>query len=107
MPLFSYIVTETDGTRREDRLRATNYENACEQLTKRGAKIISLREMKISEQATSASVFLNPRCFSSCIRFAIDFSILPQLENQVPSYLGADPLKYHKDQSLKNQPRLP
>ncbi|MDP8206804.1 MAG: type II secretion system F family protein [Candidatus Electryonea clarkiae] len=56
MPIFGYIVTETDGTRREDRIRATNYESAWEQLTKRGAKIISLREIKISEQARSASI---------------------------------------------------
>ncbi len=56
MPIFTYIVTETDGTRREDRLRAANYEAAWEQLTKRGAKIVSLRELKVSEQAQSASI---------------------------------------------------
>lgn len=56
MPQFAYIVTETDGTRREDRLRAPSYESAWNQLTKRGAKIISLREVKISEQAQSASI---------------------------------------------------
>ncbi|MBZ0263445.1 type II secretion system F family protein [bacterium] len=56
MPTFAYIVTETDGRRKEDRIRAANYEAAWEQLTKRGAKIISLREIKISEQARSASI---------------------------------------------------
>ncbi len=56
MPQFAYIVTESDGTRREDKLRAASYEAAWEQLTKRGAKIISLREVKLSEQADSASI---------------------------------------------------
>ncbi len=56
MPVFTYIVTEPDGSRREDRLRAANYEAAWEQLTKRGAKIVSLRELKVREQAQSASI---------------------------------------------------
>lgn len=56
MPQFTYIVTESDGTRREDRIRAANYEAAWEQLTKRGAKIVSLRELKVSDQAQSASI---------------------------------------------------
>ena len=56
MPNFSYIVTEPDGTRKEDRLRAASYEAAWSQLTKRGAKIVSLREVKIAEQAQSASI---------------------------------------------------
>ncbi len=56
MPTYTYIVTEQDGTRREDRLRASNYEAAWEQLTKRGAKIVSLRELKLSDQAQSASI---------------------------------------------------
>lgn len=56
MPTFTYIVTESDGRRREDRIRASSYENAWEQLTKRGAKIISLKELRISDQARSASI---------------------------------------------------
>jgi type IV pilus assembly protein PilC len=56
MPNFAYIITEQDGTRKEDRVRAASYEAAWEQLTKRGAKIISLREIKIAEQAQSASI---------------------------------------------------
>ncbi|HEB83525.1 MAG TPA: hypothetical protein ENI92_00845, partial [Bacteroidetes bacterium] len=56
MPTFTYIVTDPDGSRREDKIRAANYEAAWENLTKRGAKIVSLREIKISEQAQSTSV---------------------------------------------------
>jgi len=56
MPNFLYIITEQDGARKEDRLRAASYEAAWEQLTKRGAKIISLRELKIAETAQSTSI---------------------------------------------------
>ncbi len=56
MPNFTYIIQEPDGTRREDRMRASSYESAWESLTKRGAKIVSLREVKISEQAQSTSI---------------------------------------------------
>jgi type IV pilus assembly protein PilC len=56
MPSFAYIITEPDGTRREDRLRSNSYEAAWSQLTKRGWKIISLREVRIAEQAQSNSI---------------------------------------------------
>lgn len=49
MPRYAYIVTDTDGARREDIIRAPSQHAAMTSLTKRGAKIVSLKEIKSYE----------------------------------------------------------
>ncbi|MFH0766288.1 MAG: type II secretion system F family protein [Calditrichota bacterium] len=46
MPQFQYVVTDAKGIRREDRLRASNLDSAMQALTKKGLKVVSLREMR-------------------------------------------------------------
>ena len=46
MPQFQYVVTDAKGIRREDRIRASNLDSAMQTLTKKGYKVVSLREMR-------------------------------------------------------------
>ena len=47
MAQFQYVITDKKGIRREDRLRASNLDAAMQNLTKKGFKVLSLREIKI------------------------------------------------------------
>ncbi len=49
MPRYAYIITDTEGTRREDVIRAPSQNAALTALTKRGAKVVSLKEIKSME----------------------------------------------------------
>lgn len=46
MPQFQYVVTDAKGIRREDRVRASNLDAAMQSLTKKGFKVVSLREVR-------------------------------------------------------------
>lgn len=47
MPTYTYVIKDKDGARREDNLRAANYETALEMLRKKGAtQIVSVREVR-------------------------------------------------------------
>ncbi len=46
MPQFQYVVTDAKGIRREDRIRASNLDAAMQTLTRKGYKVVSLREMR-------------------------------------------------------------
>lgn len=48
MPQFNYVVTDAKGVRREDRIRASNLDSAMQALTKKGLKVVSLREVRAS-----------------------------------------------------------
>ncbi|MCX7834620.1 MAG: type II secretion system F family protein [bacterium] len=49
MPRYAYIITDAEGVRREDVIRAPSQHAAMNALTKRGARIISLKEIKTLE----------------------------------------------------------
>ncbi len=53
MPQFQYVVTDTKGIRREDKLRASNLDAAMQSLTKKGYKVVSLREVKSAVGTTA------------------------------------------------------
>lgn len=46
MPQFQYVVTDAKGIRREDRMRASNLDAAMQVLSKKGFKVVSLREVR-------------------------------------------------------------
>ncbi len=46
MPNFQYVVTDQKGIRREDKIRAANLDAAMQALTKKGYKVVSLREVR-------------------------------------------------------------
>ena len=46
MAQFQYVVTDAKGIRREDRLRASNLDAAMQTLSKKGYKVVSLREVR-------------------------------------------------------------
>jgi len=46
MPNFQYVVTDAKGIRREDRIRSSNLDAAMQTLSKKGYKVISLREVR-------------------------------------------------------------
>lgn len=46
MPQFQYIVSDAKGIRREDRIRANNLDTAMQTLSKKGYKVVSLREVR-------------------------------------------------------------
>ena len=46
MPQFQYVITDAKGIRREDRMRASNLDAAMQTLTKKGFKVVSLREVR-------------------------------------------------------------
>jgi type IV pilus assembly protein PilC len=46
MPNFQYVVTDAKGIRREDKFRAANLDTAMQTLSKKGYKVISLREVR-------------------------------------------------------------
>jgi len=46
MANFQYVVTDAKGIRREDRIRATNLDAAMQTLSKKGYKVVSLREVR-------------------------------------------------------------
>lgn len=89
MPSFAYIITEPDGTRREDRLRASTYEAAWSQLTKRGWKIVSLREVKIAEQARSRSVMDQIATAIYKLRTAVPLQTLVFFTRQISTMFSA------------------
>lgn len=53
MPQFSYVVTDAKGNRKEDNIRASNMDAAMQNLTKKGYKVVSLKEVKSKRDATS------------------------------------------------------
>lgn len=53
MPQFSYVVTDQKGNRREDNIRASNMDAAMQALSKKGFKVVSLKEVRIKKGATS------------------------------------------------------
>ncbi len=89
MPNFSYIITEPDGTRREERLRANSYEAAWSTLTKRGWKIISLREIRIAEQAESTSIIDQVSTAIYKMRTAIPLQTLVFFTRQLSTMFSA------------------
>lgn len=89
MPNFTYIITEPDGTRREDRIRANSYEAAWSQLTKRGWKIVSLREVKIAEQAQSNSIADQVATAVYKIRTAVPLQTLVFFTRQLATMFSA------------------
>ncbi len=46
MPQFQYVVTDSKGARKEDRVRASNLDAAMQSLSKKGFKVVSLREIR-------------------------------------------------------------
>jgi len=46
MANFQYVVTDAKGIRREDRIRASNLDAAMQTLSKKGYKVVSLREVR-------------------------------------------------------------
>jgi len=46
MPQFQYVITDSKGTRKEDRVRASNLDAAMQTLSKKGYKVVSLREVR-------------------------------------------------------------
>ena len=53
MPNFQYVITDAKGIRREDRLRASNLDAAMQALTKKGFKVVSLREIRAAAGAAA------------------------------------------------------
>ncbi|MDP8239011.1 MAG: type II secretion system F family protein [Candidatus Hatepunaea meridiana] len=53
MAQFQYVITDKKGIRREDRLRASNLDIAMQTLSKKGYKVVSLREIKATAAATA------------------------------------------------------
>lgn len=46
MPQFQYVINDAKGIRREDRVRASNLDAAMQILTKKGFKVVSLRQIR-------------------------------------------------------------
>ncbi len=46
MAQFQYVITDTKGIRREDKIRAANLDAAMQTLSKKGYKVVSLREVR-------------------------------------------------------------
>ncbi len=53
MAHFQYVVTDAKGIRREDKLRASNLDVAMQTLSKKGYKVVSLREIRTALSATA------------------------------------------------------
>lgn len=53
MAQFQYIITDKKGIRREDRLRASNLDAAMQNLTKKGFKVVSLREVRLGTSGSA------------------------------------------------------
>jgi len=56
MPNFAYIIKDSSGNRIEDYLRAASVEAAMENLRRKGAEIVSIREVKSEFQADRLTV---------------------------------------------------
>jgi type IV pilus assembly protein PilC len=56
MPNFAYTIKDTQGNRIEDYIRAATVESAMESLKRRGADILSIREVKSEFQAERLTV---------------------------------------------------
>jgi len=48
MPQFQYVITDAKGIRKEDSVRASNLDAAMKTLSKKGYKVVSLREVRSS-----------------------------------------------------------
>jgi len=53
MPQFSYVVTDAKGNRKEDNIRASNMDAAMQNLTKKGFKVVSLKEVRAKKDSTA------------------------------------------------------
>lgn len=89
MPNYAYVIKDTDGKRLEDYLRASSVETAMDLLRRKGAEIISLREVKSEFQAERLSVAEQVNLFFFKLRTHVPLNILVFFTRQLSTMFSA------------------
>ncbi len=89
MSNFSYTIKDAEGTRVEDYIRAATVEAAMESLRKKGAEIISIREIKSEFQAERLSIPEQINLFFYKLRTRVPLNTLVFFTRQLATMFSA------------------
>ncbi|TKJ39968.1 pilus assembly protein PilC [candidate division LCP-89 bacterium B3_LCP] len=89
MPNFAYVIKDTAGNKLEDYIRAANVEAAMESLRRKGAEIISIREVKSEFQAERLTIAEQINLFFFKLRTHVPLSILVFFTRQLATMFSA------------------
>lgn len=89
MPNYAYIVKDTQGNRIEDYIRATNVEAALEGLRRKGANVLSIREVKSEFQAERLSIPEQVNLFFYKLRTRVPLNVLVFFTRQLATMFSA------------------
>jgi len=89
MPNFAYVIKDEAGNRIEDYIRSGSVESAMESLTKKGADIISIREVKSEFQAERLTIPEQINLFFYKVRTHVPLNILVFFTRQLATMFSA------------------
>ncbi len=89
MPNFAYTIKNAEGIRIEDYIRAANIEAAMENLRRKGAEIISIREVKSEFQAERLTIPEQINLFFFKLRTRVPLNVLVFFTRQLATMFSA------------------
>ncbi len=89
MPNFAYVIKDEAGNRLEDYIRSATVESAMESLRKKGADIISIREVKSQFQAERLTIPEQINLFFFKLRTRVPLNILVFFTRQLATMFSA------------------
>ncbi len=89
MPNFAYVIKDEAGNRLEDYIRSATVESAMESLRKKGADIISIREVKSQFQAERLTIPEQVNLFFFKLRTRVPLNILVFFTRQLATMFSA------------------
>ena len=87
MPNFAYVIKDSEGKRLEDYIRAASVETAMGSLKRKGAEIVSIREVKSEFQAERLSIAEQVNLFFFKLRTHVSLNILVFFTRQLATIL--------------------
>lgn len=89
MPNFAYVIKDAQGNRIEDYIRAASVETAMESLRRKGANILSIREVKSEFQAERLSIPEQINLFLYKLRTHVSLNVLVFFTRQLATMFSA------------------
>lgn len=89
MPNYAYVIKDTSGKRLEDYIRATSVEAAMENLRRKGAEIVSIREVKSEFQAEKLGIAEQINLFFFKLRTHVALNVLVFFTRQLATMFSA------------------
>lgn len=89
MPNFAYVIKDTQGNRLEDYIRAASVEAAMDSLRRKGADIISIRQVKSEFQAERLTIPEQINLFFYKLRTRVPLNVLVFFTRQLATMFSA------------------